>query len=220
MSEILTAEQARVLGALIEKELTTPDYYPLTANALRNACNQKSNRNPVVAFDEPTILRALDSLRDLNLANRVLSSDARVPKYEHKMGLTLALSEQEVAVLCELMLRGPQTVGELRGRCERMYPFSAIDEVHATLEILMECDPPKVVRLPVQPGRKEPRYAQLLTGEPEIEVYEAPAAVAPSSAVPAADHSKIVALEAEVQRLSTEVESLKAAFELFRQQFE
>lgn len=217
--EVLSAEEARVLGALIEKELTTPDYYPLTANALRNACNQKSNRNPVVAYDESTILSAIDHLRDRNLANRVLASDARVPKFEHKMGATLQLSEQEVAILCELMLRGPQTVGELRGRCERLYPFSALDEVHATLEMLMEAEPPKVVRLPVQPGRKEPRYAQLLTGEPDLELLEeAPKSVA--AAQSNVDPDRIELLEAEVSRLSEEVEAIKAAFETFRQQFE
>lgn len=219
MTELLTAEEARVLGALIEKELTTPDYYPLTANALRNACNQKSNRNPVVNFDETLILRAIDTLRDKSLANRVHSSDARVPKYEHKIGHTLGLSEQEVAVLAELMLRGPQTVGELRGRCERMYPFSALDEVHVTLETLMDCDPPKVMRLPVQPGRKEPRYAQLLTGEPDPELLEAAASV-PAKPSSSAENERIDALEAEVSRLNEEIEQLKAAFDTFRQQFE
>lgn len=219
MTDLLTAEEARVLGALIEKELTTPEYYPLTANALRNACNQKSNRNPVVNFEEPTILRAIDTLRDKNLVNRVHASDARVPKYEHKIGNTLGLSEQEVAVLAELMLRGPQTVGELRGRCERMYPFSALDEVHVTLETLMDADPPMVMRLPVQVGRKEPRYAQLLTGEPDPELLEVSAS-ALGKTTTSADQDRIEALEAEVSRLSEEIEQLKMAFDVFRQQFE
>jgi uncharacterized protein YceH (UPF0502 family) len=220
MFEQLTAEEARVLGALIEKELTTPDYYPLTANALRNACNQKSNRNPVVAYDESTILRAIDGLRDKGLGNRVHAADARVPKYEHKFGTALALSEQEIAVLCELMLRGPQTVGELRGRCDRLYPFSALDEVHVTLETLMDCEPPKVMRLPVQPGRKEPRYAQLLTGEPDPEMLEVAPVAAAKPAVASVDESRIETLETQVATLQEEIESLKAAFETFRQQFE
>ncbi len=161
--EQLTPEEARVVGALAEKQLTTPQYYPLTLNALVNACNQTSNRNPVVAYDEATVERALHGLRDKRLARTVLSPGNRAPKYRHLLDEALALVPEELAVLTVLLLRGPQTVGELRTRSERMYPFASLEEVEAALERLAtRHEEPLVERLERQPGQKEARYTHLL----------------------------------------------------------
>ena len=161
----LTPEEARVVGALAEKQLTTPQYYPLTLNALVNACNQTSNRNPVVSYDDATVERALQGLRDKGLARAVLSPGNRAPKYRHLLEEALALVPEELAIFTVLLLRGPQTTGELRTRTERMYAFSSLDEVEATLDRLAtRHEEPLAERLERQPGQKEARYAHLLGG--------------------------------------------------------
>ena len=206
-----------MLGALLEKDITTPEYYPLTLNALVNACNQKSNRDPVVAYDEDTVGDALDILRAYNLSGVVTGGSNRVPKYSHRLSEVMNLGRRELALLCELMVRGPQTVGELRGRASRMYDFSDLDEVESVLRSLSERDPdPLTVRLPHQQGTKEPRWAHLLLGAPDLSAY---AAESPA-AVPAGRSDRIAQLETEVATLRSEVDQLKAMFEEFRKQFE
>jgi uncharacterized protein YceH (UPF0502 family) len=164
---LLTAAQARVLGALVEKEVTTPEYYPLSLNALINACNQRSNREPVMALDEEAVRQALHGLEDMRLAGRARSADGRVTKYEHWLGEAFNFSRAETALLCVLLLRGPQTPGELRGRTERLHRFEEIADVLAALQKLMERTPPLAAILPRQPGTKESRYAHLLSGPVE-----------------------------------------------------
>ena len=164
MEPILNENEIRVLGCLIEKEMTTPDYYPLTLNALTNACNQKSNRDPVVDLEETDVVRALDALRMKGLAMQAHGEGSRVPKYRHSLAEKLFLEPEELAILCELFLRGPQTVGELRGRAGRMHDFEDLAQVEAVLQELMERQPPMAAKLPRQPGRKEHRYAHLLGG--------------------------------------------------------
>jgi len=172
---VLTAAQARVLGALVEKEVTTPEYYPLSLNALINACNQRSNREPVMALDEEAVRMALHRLDDLKLAGRARSADGRVTKYEHWLGEAFNFSRAETALLCVLLLRGPQTPGELRGRTERMHSFEEIADVLAGLEKLMVREPALVAVLPRQPGTKESRYSHLLSSR----VQTAASAAAP-----------------------------------------
>lgn len=166
----LSAAQARVLGALVEKEVTTPDYYPLSLNALVNACNQLTNRDPVMHVDEEEVRLALRRLEDLGLAGRARSADGRVTKYEHWLGEAFNFTRAETALICVLLLRGPQTPGELRGRTERMHRFDEISEVLAGLQKLMEREPALVAVLPRQPGTKESRYAHLLSGNVESAV--------------------------------------------------
>ena len=162
---LLNETEVRVVGSLIEKQLTTPEYYPLTLNSLMHACNQISNRDPVVAFDEKAVAQALESLREKNLAYVFYGSDSRVPKYKHVMPEIFHISQPEVAVMCVLMLRGPQTIGELRGRTGRMYEFADLAEVESTLENLAKReDEPLVAKLPRQAGKKDSRYAHLLSG--------------------------------------------------------
>jgi uncharacterized protein YceH (UPF0502 family) len=163
----LTAAQARVLGALVEKEVTTPDYYPMSLNALINACNQRSNREPVMDLDEDAVRQALHSLEDKRLAGRARSADGRVAKYEHWLGEAFNFSRAETALVCVLLLRGPQTPGELRGRSERLHRFDELTDVLAGLQKLMERDPALVAVLPRQPGTKEARYAHLFSGPVE-----------------------------------------------------
>src|SRR5580704_11945631 len=160
----LTGIEARVLGALLEKEITTPEYYPLSLHALLNACNQKSNRDPVVHLDEDALERALYTLRDKGLLLNITGAGSRVPKYGHRISEKLNLGRRELAILCELMLRGPQTLGELRTRSERMHRFDDLAEVEAVLDRLPEL----VVKLPRRPGEKEVRYAHLLSGQPSV----------------------------------------------------
>lgn len=213
----LTLVEARALGCLIEKEATTPDYYPLTLNALTHACNQKSNRHPVMELDEKAALRALDGLRDKKLAWFVSAAGARVPKYEHGVTDRLHLDRGQRAVLAELLLRGPQTVGELRGRASRMHEFPTANEVQAVLDRLMEIDPPLVTKLAVQPGRKEPRFAHLLCGVPEDDALPAPAE--PLRVEFAAEDRRVEELEQAVRRLEAELAGLREEFERFRDQF-
>ena len=219
----LTTAEVRVLGCLIEKQITTPDYYPLTLNALRTACNQKSNRDPVVDFDEKTVVRTTDSLRDKKLAWMITGASARVPKYEHSLTKVIDLSPAEVAVLCVLMLRGPQTVGEIRGRTGRLHEFGSLEEVEAVLSGLMEReDQALVMQLPRQPGRKEGRYAHLLAGVPEVgeEEPEGDVRLEASRLEVQAENERIAALEEQVQSLRDDVTALREAFDTFRSQFE
>src|SRR5579872_6224014 len=162
--DILTANEVRVLGALIEKEITTPDYYPLSLNALVNACNQKNNREPVMTLNEEAVRSALDGLRDQRLAGPAGGADSRVTKYEHRIQEVFNFSRGETAILCVLLLRGPQTPGELRGRTERMHHFEDLTEVQSSLQRLMQREPALVAALPRQQGTKEIRYVELLSG--------------------------------------------------------
>ncbi|MDH3390957.1 MAG: YceH family protein [Desulfobulbaceae bacterium] len=207
MNILLNDIEVRVLGSLMEKSMTTPEYYPLSLNALTNACNQKSNRDPVVTFDETTVVRALDSLREKQLA--VLSASSRVPKYAEVFAGTRNLVNREVALIMVLLLRGPQTVGELRGRTERAYKFKDLAEAEATLDELEESG--YVTKLPRMAGRKESRYAHLLAGE--VQVEEAAPRLEPASIVVRAENERISALEEEVQRLRQEFDKFKREFE-------
>jgi uncharacterized protein len=209
--------EVRVLGALMEKEVATPEYYPLSLNALMNACNQKSNREPVVSYDEDTVETALAGLRAKGLAVRMSGHDMRVPKHAHRFSEVINLGRREAAVLCVLMLRGPQTAGELRGRTERLYQFDDLEAVDACLTRLMEWEPePLAARLPRQAGYKEVRYAHLLAGEPQ-------AAPTPAPAVPTVRENRddqVARLQATVVRLEAEVADLKRQFADFKKQFE
>ena len=207
--------EVRVLGALMEKEVATPEYYPLSLNALVNACNQKSNREPVVSYDEDTVETALAGLRAKGLATRISGHDMRVPKYAHQLSEVLNLGRREAAVLCVLMLRGPQTVGEIRGRTERLYEFDDLEAVDACLTRLMEWQPdPLVTRLARQAGLKETRYAHLLSGEPPAQ---------PAAPVPPARETRddaLARLQTTVERLENELADLKRQFTDFRKQLE
>ena len=219
MQALLNPVEARVLGALVEKQITTPDYYPLTLNGLTTACNQKSNRFPVVAFDEKTVVRAQESLRDKELARMVSGADKRVPKYYHLFVEKFELTPPQVAALCVLMLRGPQTTGEIRGRSSRLYEFADLGEVEQTLKALSERDRGAMtMQLERQPGRKEARYAHLLCGEPEAAVEEE-GPVEPAALELRADNERIAALEGEVIALRDELAALQRAFEEFKGQF-
>ena len=214
MDIVLNAVEARVLGALIEKDITTPDYYPLSLNALVNACNQKNNRDPVMSLDENAVRDALGGLQEFNLAGPASGADSRVTKYEHRLQGVLNLSRGETAVLCVLLLRGPQTPGELRGRTERMHSFEDLDAVQASLQKLMQREPPLAVMLPRQPGTKESRYAHLLAGEMET------ASVAAPVSNPARSDDRVTRLAEQVAALQREIAELRAMFEGFRKQFE
>jgi uncharacterized protein YceH (UPF0502 family) len=209
MDLLLHPVEVRILGSLLEKEITTPEYYPLSLNALINACNQKSNRDPVVHFDEETVHRTLETLRDKGLLLSITGAGSRVPKYGHRISERLNLGRPELAILCELMLRGPQTPGELRNRAERMHPFDDLAQVESVIERLPEL----VVKLPRRPGEKESRYAHLLSGPPELTEVE-PEAPQTMRA------DRIATLEADVAQLRTELEDLKEQFRGFKKQFE
>ncbi len=214
MTSLLTEAQARVLGALIEKEITTPGYYPLSMNALLNACNQKSNREPVTELDEDTVRQALHGLDDRGLAGAMRGSDSRVTKYEHRFSEAYNFGRREVALLCVLLLRGPQTPGELRGRTERLYSFDELTDVQSTLQKLIERDPPLVRMLPRQPGTKESRYMHLFCGDaqpilPSVGVSE-PLRDTVNRHV---DEGRIQVLEEEVADLKREVAELRAIVE-------
>ena len=211
----LNAVEARVLGCLLEKEMATPEYYPLSLNGLVNACNQKSNREPVVSYDEHAVAKALESLKEKRLVWR--TDAARVPKYGQEVDRKFSLAKREMAVLCLLLLRGPQTVGELRGRSERLYGFADLEEAGATLQGLEEMG--LVRKLPRQPGRKESRYAHLLGGEPE-NVEQAAAAPEAATLQVRAENERLAALEQEIEALRTGLTELRAAFLDFKHQFE
>jgi uncharacterized protein YceH (UPF0502 family) len=219
MDIILNDSEVRVLGSLIEKELTTPEYYPLSLNALTNACNQKSNREPVMALTEEDIVRALDSLRFKQLV--VLSADGgRVPKYRHLLAEKLGLMPAEQAIICELLVRGPQTVGELRTRGERMHPFGDLAAVEEVLQELIQRENPLITLMPRQPGRKEGRYAQLFSGVPECGEENAEARPEPARQRVAAENERIAKLEEEVAALRSVVEELQRQVAEFTAQFE
>ena len=212
--------EARILGCLIEKDITTPDYYPLTLNALANACNQKSNRHPVVAYEETAVVRGLDGLKEKGLATTIHKADSRVPKYMHHIEEKLQLGRREVAVLSVLLLRGPQTVGEIRSRAGRMYEFRDLDEAEEALEALISRQPPLVVKLPRQAGRKELRHAHLLSGEPEAQ--EAVPSVRPEAATlqVRTENERIAALEKELAALRGDLEALGRDLLDLKSQFE
>jgi uncharacterized protein YceH (UPF0502 family) len=218
MSElpVLSDVECRVLGALIEKDITTPDYYPLSLNALVNACNQKNNRDPVMSLDENTVRDALHKLQEKRLAGPASGADSRVTKYEHRSQEVFNFKRAETAIMNVLLLRGPQTPGELRGRTERMHRFEELSDVQATLQKLMQREMPLVKMLPRQPGTKESRFAHLLSGD--VEGYVAPPEV--SSAPAVEDDGRIARLESEVAELRRELADLRQQMESFRRQFE
>ncbi len=219
MDATLDEVEVRVLGALVEKQLATPDYYPLTMNALTSACNQLSNRDPVVSYDEGTVERAIDSLRGKNLVYVFYGSESRVPKYKHVMTEIFRLSPAELAAMCVLMLRGPQTVGEVRGRTGRLYNFTDLGETEATLDALAKREEPLVMKLPRQTGRKDARYAHLLSGQPAFE-EEPEAHRAPARESRAGTGDRVARLEAEVESLRGELTELREQFAEFKKQFE
>jgi uncharacterized protein len=222
MSLELTSTEVRVLGALVEKEITTPEYYPLSLNALVNACNQKSNREPVMTLEEESVRKALRSLTDQSLV-RSASGDSRVPKFEHRLNELYNFHRHEIAVLDVLMLRGPQTPGELRTRTERMYAFEDLEAVHSALNLLMRREPPLVKMLARQPGTKESRFMHLLSGDvaPEgVTVGPDESLEAASDAVSTRDRERIEQLEAEVADLRRELEALREQFASFQKQFQ
>ena len=218
----LTPTEARVLGALIEKEITTPEYYPLSLNALLNACNQKSNRDPVMTLEEGAVRHALHALNQHGLA-RSAATDGRVAKFEHRVNEIFNFHRHEIALVCMLLLRGPQTPGELRTRSDRLYSFQDLDSVHSALHLLMNREPPVVKVLARQPGTKESRYAHLLSGD-------VPESTAPSAQIGAGadlvrapsstDSQRLAQLEEEVKALRSEVADLKQQLALFQKQFQ
>jgi uncharacterized protein YceH (UPF0502 family) len=220
MHFILTEIETRVLGSLIEKDITTPDYYPLSLNALINACNQKNNREPVMTLAEETVRAALATLQEKRLAGPASGADSRVTKYEHRLQEVFNFDRREIAVVCVLLLRGPQTPGELRGRTERMYHFEALDDVVSTLDRLAQREPPLARVLPRQPGTKESRYTHLFAGEPSI----ADLAVSTVSdfSTPSASSAidRLAHLEEEVADLRRELSDVQQQLAAFRKQFE
>jgi uncharacterized protein YceH (UPF0502 family) len=213
-TEPLDAVAVRILGSLIEKEATTPDNYPLTLNSLTAACNQTSNREPVMQVDETTVMSGLDELARRSLARGVQRSDSRVMRYRHLLVDTLHLHEPELAVMCVLLLRGAQTSGEIRTRTTRLFEFRDVPHVEVTLQSLTTFDPPLVAQLPRRPGQKEVRYAHLLSGEPQADdSVDAPVE-------PARGSSRIEALEQTVTALREELAQLRAQFDEFRRQFQ
>src|SRR5271154_1660593 len=220
----LTDIEIRTLGSLIEKDITTPDYYPLSLNALVNACNQKNNRDPVMTLDEDSVSQALSTLQEKRLAGPTSGADSRVTKYEHRLQEVFNFTRGETAILCVLLLRGPQTPGELRGRTERMHRFEDLTEVQSTLQRLMQRDPTLARALPRQPGTKEARYKHLLAGDAEdgttsdVEVARAPTPGSVSGT--SSDAGRITRLADEVSELRKELAELNQQFAAFRKQFE
>jgi uncharacterized protein YceH (UPF0502 family) len=206
MTIVLSPVEARVLGSLVEKEITTPEYYPLSLNALANACNQKNNREPVTNLDEDQIRQALHGLEDDGLAGPARGTESRVSKYEHRMQEVFNFTRGEIAVVCVLLLRGPQTPGELRGRTERMHRFEELSDVQATLQRLMQREPPLVKVLPRQPGTKEARYAHLLSGDVVEAVPNTP--VETGVGTMAQLEAEVAALREEVAQLRNQVEKV------------
>ena len=218
MDIILTDVETRVLGSLVEKELTTPEYYPLSLNALVNACNQKSNRDPVMNLDEESVREALRTLDKKGLAGAADNMVSRVSKYEHRLQEAYNFTRHEIAVLSELLLRGPQTPGELRSRADRMHKFDDLGIVQSTLQRLMKREPPLVTVLPRQPGTKEARYAHLLNGDVQVAPQNSEGGVVATSSTNSA--GRIARLEGQVDNLQSEIAELKLQFAAFRKQFE
>ena len=215
---VLTEVETRVLGSLIEKDITTPDYYPLSLNALVNACNQKNNREPVMALDENAVRDALATLQEKRMAGPASGADSRVTKYEHRLQEVFNFDRREIAVVCVLLLRGPQTPGELRGRTDRMYHFEALDDVVSTLDRLAQRQPSLAAVLPRQPGTKESRYMHLFSGEaPALPAERSPS---PAQAVIGSGADRIAALEEEVSRLRADLAEVQQQLAAFRKQFE
>jgi uncharacterized protein len=209
----LSDVEVRVLGALIEKDITTPDYYPLSLNALVNACNQKNNRDPVMMLDEEAVRGALDSLQAQGMAGSAGGADSRVTKYEHRLQEVFNFDRREIAILCVLLLRGAQTPGELRGRAERMYRFETLEDVHGALDRLSQREPPLAAVLPRQPGTKESRYMHLFSGD-AVRAEPARAAENPSG------RDRLTILESEVADLKEQVAGIQEQLAAFRKQFE
>jgi uncharacterized protein len=221
MDTFLSDIETRVLGSLVEKQVTTPEYYPLTLNALTLACNQKNNRSPVTMYSEEQVAQAVESLREKNLTYLFYGSTSRVPKYKHVMTEVMHLSHAELAVLCVLMLRGAQTPGELRGNASRLHEFSGLEEVEQTLSELISRDPDRlVVRLPRQPGQKEIRFAHLLSGEPELDAVVETERASAASAARRGGSEQVAQLEKKVDALTAEVQRLNEQFQEFKKQFE
>lgn len=218
--DLLNDAEVRVLGSLIEKDITTPDYYPLSLNALVNACNQKNNRDPVMALDEETVRGALDSLQKQRLAGPAGGIDSRVSKYEHRLQEVFNFDRREIAILCVLLLRGAQTPGELRGRTERMYQFEALEDVHATLDRLARREPPLVSVLPRQPGTKESRYRHLFSGGAFHPPADASRTITTTASGNASSEERIAHIEDEMAELRRQVGEMREQLEAFRKQFE
>ncbi len=222
MDIVLNEIETRVLGCLIEKEITTPDYYPLSLNALMNACNQKSNRDPAMHLNEEDVRNAINSLRKKGLAGHADNMDSRVTKVQHTLSEVFNFDRRETAILCELLLRGPQTPGELRSRAGRMHPFDDLSEVQSSLQRLMNRDPAVVKVLPRLPGTKEARYVHQLSVDVEVPEI-APSTIPPMSNVAhraSADADRIAHLETEVVALRKELADLKKQFSDFQRQFQ
>src|SRR6266850_322468 len=215
---LLNDVECRVLGSLVEKEITTPEYYPLSLNALVNACSQKSNREPAMNLDEAAVQQALHSLDGQSLVRSISAAHSRVTKYEHRLQESFNFYRHEIAILCVLLLRGPQTPGELRTRAERMHPFDDLSAVQSSLQHLMKREPPLVKVLPRQPGTKEARYAHLLAGD--VEVSDAGPAFEATAASLNADGERIAILEEKIAGLQKEIAELRQQFAVFRKQFE
>jgi hypothetical protein len=214
----LTEIETRVLGSLIEKDITTPDYYPLSLNALVNACNQKNNRDPVMTLDEAAVRDALATLQEKRMAGPVSGADSRVTKFEHRLQEVFNFDRREIAIVCVLLLRGPQTPGELRSRTDRMYRFEALDDIVSTLDRLAQREPPLARVLPRQPGTKESRYTHLFSGEPpEADVARAPS---PANAASGPASDRLKTLEEEVARLRQDLSEVQQQLAAFRKQFE
>jgi uncharacterized protein len=229
MTLLLTELETRILGSLIEKDITTPDYYPLSLNALVNACNQKNNRDPVMTLDETAVRDALASLEEKRLAGPASGADSRVTKFEHRLQEVFNFDRREIAVVCILLLRGPQTPGELRSRTERMYHFEALEDVVSTLDRLSQREPPLARVLPRQPGTKESRYTHLFSGEPPMSAEDGNLARAdtsrarapsPATAGTSSTADRLATLEEEVSRLRQELSEVQQQLATFRKQFE
>ncbi|HEV2665727.1 MAG TPA: DUF480 domain-containing protein [Blastocatellia bacterium] len=216
MNATLNEYELRALGALVEKQIATPDYYPMTLNALVNACNQKNHRDPVVSYDETIVARALENLREKNLAYVFHGSEARAPKYGHLFPKAFDLSESEIPLMCVLILRGPQTPGELRSRTQHLRSFESLAEVETLLQGLSVRDNPLIVRLPRQPGSRESRFAHLLSGPVETEPGEVRLHQAPSVQKAQAENDKVAKLEEEIATLRRELSELKQQFAEFK----
>ncbi len=221
MEQVLNDVEIRVLGSLIEKELTTPEYYPLTLNALISACNQKSSRKPVMSLSQDDVLGAIRSLRGRHLAWEHHEAGARVPKYSHNIAALAPFQPPQIALLCVLLLRGPHTPGEIRSHTSRMHTFGDLDEVQKTLEGINEHpDGPFVTELPRIPGRKETRYAHLLGGEPDIDQADLAETASQPAAPTGTAADRIETLEGRVAELESRLAQLQEAFSRFRQQFD
>jgi uncharacterized protein len=214
---ILTEVETRVLGSLIEKDITTPDYYPLSLNALVNACNQKNNRDPVTTLTESEVRDALSTLGEKRMAGPAAGADSRVAKFEHRLQEVFNFDRREIAVVCVLLLRGAQTPGELRSRTERMYHFEALEDVVFTLDRLRQREPPLVAMLLRQPGTKESRYMHLFSGETAAAPWST---AAMTDRDPGSSPDRLSALEQEVARLRMEVSEVREQLASFRKQFE